>query len=337
MLYIDIKYIGLLSGRLDRFKRKSNNTYNCRCPICGDSKTNRVKTRGYLYEKKGSMLYFCHNCGASLSFANFLKSLDPELYKEYTQEKFIETYGKSNTSTTTVADITNPAPPKFMRFSPLGKLKKISQLEYNHPAKLYVEKRKIPSNVHYKLFYAPKFKEWVNTFIPGKFDYEVDEPRLILPFLDEEKNCFGFQGRSFTPGGIRYITIMIDSDKPKIFGLDTLNTQSNVYVTEGPIDSLFLPNAIAMAGADMQTSWFNESVLSKLVFVYDNEPRNPDIIRRMSKVIDKGHKIVIWDDGMKEKDINDMVISGIDVKSTVDKCTYTGLEAQLKFAMWKKI
>lgn len=337
MIHIDNKYIGLLSSRLERLKRKSGNTYNCRCPICGDSQSNRSKTRGYIYEKKGHMLYFCHNCGASMSFGNFLKTIDGELHKEYTQEKFIEKYGSNSTFET---PLITTAQPKFIKDSPLRHLKKISQLEYNHPAKLYVEKRKIPTNTHYKLFYAPKFKQWVNTFLPGKFDYEIDESRLILPFLDEDKNLFGLQGRSFTSTGIRYITIIIDSDKPKVFGLDTVDTTKRFYITEGPIDSLFIDNCIAMAGADINLSWVPAFNKANAVFVYDNEPRNADIVRRIQSTIDKGYRVFIWPSNILTKDINDYILNNHtkdEIKSLIDSNTFDGLAAQLAFTKWKKI
>jgi len=273
-----------------------------------------------------------------MSFGNFLKTLDAALYKEYTQEKFIEKYGASNTAPK--IDITNAEPPKFIKNTPLKFIKKISQLEANHPAKLYVEKRKIPHNTHYKLFYAPKFKSWVNTFIPGKFDDTVDEGRLVIPFLDKDKNLFGLQGRSFSSAGIRYITIIIDSSKPKIFGLDTLNREKLFYVLEGPIDSLFLENAIAMAGADNSMSWLEDRYKDNAVFVYDNEPRNKDIVGRMQAVIDKGYRVCIWPTGVEQKDINDMILAGntgAKIKGIIDSNTYSGLSAQLALTSWKKV
>ena len=338
MIFIDHKYVGLISNRLDRFKRKNSTTYNCRCPICGDSKTDRTKTRGYIYEKKGSMLYFCHNCGASMSFGNFLKTIDPEMHKAYAQEKFVEKYSTSNS--TPAPDITKIVIPKFLKDSPLKALKKISQLEWNHPAKMYVDKRKIPPNVQYKLFYAPKFKAWVNSFIPGKFDDTMDEARLVLPFLDNEKNFFGAQGRSFSPSGQRYITIITDEAKPKLFGLDAVDFNRKTYILEGPIDSLFIPNAIAMAGADLNLALFPEAQKENMVFVYDNEPRNKDIIKRIQSTIDKGLRVCIWPQSLEHKDINDMIMSGksaSEIKSIIDNNTHKGLSAQLALTSWKKI
>lgn len=338
MIYIDNKYIGLVSARLPLFKRR-NDTYNFRCPLCGDSQTNKHKTRGYLYKKTDSMLYYCHNCHASMSFGNFLKAIDPELHKGYVQEKFIE---KNGVQEIKKPDITRFERPKYLIDSPLRTLKKVSQLDWDHPVKKYVNKRLIPSKFHAKLFFVPKFKKWVNTIIPDKFkSVDEDEPRLIIPFIDKDDNCFGVQGRSFKPDGIRYITIIFDDTKPKIFGLDDVDFKKTVYITEGPIDSMFLPNAIAMAGSDgvRVIDEVAGEYKSNIVFVYDNEPRNKDICKIMDKVIDLGYNVVFWPDHVQQKDINDMVLAGIkpvDIKQIIDNNTYVDLKAKLKMATWRK-
>lgn len=338
MIYIDNKYIGLVSARLPLFKRR-NDTYNFRCPLCGDSQTNKHKTRGYLYKKTDSMLYYCHNCHASMSFGNFLKAIDPELHKGYVQEKFIE---KNGVQEIKKPDITRFERPKYLIDSPLRTLKRVSQLDWDHPVKKYVNKRLIPSKFHAKLFFVPKFKKWVNTIIPDKFkSVDEDEPRLIIPFIDKDDNCFGVQGRSFKPDGIRYITIIFDDTKPKIFGLDDVDFKKTVYITEGPIDSMFLPNAIAMAGSDgvRVIDEVAGEYKSNIVFVYDNEPRNKDICKIMDKVIDLGYNVVFWPDHVQQKDINDMVLAGIkpvDIKQIIDNNTYVDLKAKLKMATWRK-
>ena len=335
MLIIDHKYVGLLSNRLQRFTRVNNKTYNFRCPICGDSKRNSYKTRGYIYEKKDYLLYFCHNCGASMRFVNFLKTIDVNLHQEYVQEKFIEKMGGN---TQPKADITTIVWPKYRLDSPLKTLKKISALDPEHPARRYVFKRKIPTKFHFKLFYCPKFKNWVNGTLPGKFkDPDPDEPRLIIPFIDKEGNCFGVQGRSFKPDGIRYITIMFEEDNPKIFGLDTLERDKPIYVLEGPIDSMFVDNAIAMAGSDLPFHYFSDFNKSDITFVYDNEPRNKQIVERMEKVIENGYNIVLWPDDVQQKDINDMVLDGVDHMSLIKKNTYKGLSAIARLTQWKKV
>lgn len=261
-------------------------------------------------------------------FGNFLKQIDPNLHNEYVQEQFLNKERPANTE----PDITKISHPKFRIDSPLKFLKKISQLTPDHPVKQYVMKRRIPPIYHHKLCYAPKFKQWINSVIPGKFNGDaVDEPRLVIPFIDKESNCFGIQGRAFNPNSIRYITIMFDEDKPKVFGLDTVDFSKEVFVLEGPIDSMFIPNAIAMAGADLtlQTN-------SKLTFIFDNEPRNKQIVSRMEKAIDKGYNIVIWPDDVMAKDINDMVLIGLDPLKIINKNIFSGLAAKARLSQWNK-
>ena len=127
---------------------------------------------------------------------------------------------------------------------------------------------------------------------------------------------------------------MLDENKPKIYGLNRINPNKKIYIVEGPFDSTFLDNSIAMAGADVSDRTFG---WSNCIWVYDNEPRNREIIKRISKSIDRGEKVVIWPNDIKEKDINDMVIAGHDVESLVELNTYQGLEAQVKLTEWKKV
>lgn len=329
MSFVDNKYVLLLSNRLQRFTRVNERTYNFRCPICGDSKRNTYKSRGYIYQKKDKMLFFCHNCNSSMSFGNLLKQIDTNLYNEYIQEQYLNKDRQEEKK----PDITKITWPKYRLDSPLKTLKKISQLEPDHPVKRYVERRKIPTTYHHKLFYAPKFKRWINGVIPEKFKGdEGDEPRLIIPFIDKEGTCFGVQGRSFKPDGLRYITIMFDDSKPKAFGLDTVDFTKAVFVLEGPIDSMFIPNSIAMAGADLTSNIIPKNA----VFVYDNEPRNEQIVKRMEKTINKGYNIVIWPDSLKVKDVNDMVMENIDPLAIIKENTFSGLGAVARLSQWRK-
>ena len=337
MLWLDHKYINLMSSRLERFSRVNANTYKFRCPICGDSQKDTRKTRGYVYMRKGTLKFFCHNCNASMGLPWFIKTQDPALYVEYLKDRMLENGHKDETQ----EFVNKMKKPVFVKTTGLKDLKKVSQLKPDHPVKLYIQKRLIPSDTHHKLFLVPKFKEWVNTMLPDKFeDLEKDEPRLILPFLDNDKNLFGFQGRSFRKSGIRYITIMLNEDQPKIFGLDTMDPSKDIYVVEGPIDSLFLPNGIASAGGDLISPLQLLDVQKeKFVVVYDNEPRNKETITKIEKAIDSGYRVCIWPAAMEQKDINDMVLAGytIDkVKDIIDDCTYSGPTAKLHLALWRK-
>lgn len=332
--FVDLHYATMLSSRLEHFRVRSTNPYkiNFRCPVCGDSQKSRSKARGWLLEKDNSFHFYCHNCGASQSFSFFLKSVDGLVYNDYVAEKFVKDTTKAIKQT---IEDTKFETPVFNK-DPLKQLKKISQLDPNHPLKRYVTKRAIPSQHHYRMFFAPKFKTWINTIVPNKFEkIGNDEPRLVIPFLDKDGKVFGVSARGFDPNGIRYITIMFE-DRPKIFGLDKVNFNKTYFVVEGALDSMFLTNAVAMAGAEGSTAALEN--LSNAIFVFDAEPRNREIHKRMEKVIGNGHRICIWPADVPAKDINEMVLAGTkDVEELIRINTYKGLEARLKLAEWRKV
>lgn len=335
MNYIDLKYVNLLSHKLDRFTVKSNNPYkvNFRCPICGDSSVSQTKARGWIVEKDNSALFHCFNCGTSLGLRNLLKSIDINLYNEYIiDNKIVVEIKKEDISP--INTITHRVPVFKKSNSPLLQIKKISQLKSDHPAKKYVESRRIPASTHYKLYYAPKFNAWINSIIPEKLKTDRDEPRLVLPFIDENGMLFGVNARSFSKNGLRYITIMFDESKPKIFGLNEIDFNKRYYIVEGPIDSLFLANAIAMVGADGGVNGLKN--LENAVYVFDNEPRNKDIAARMERLLDEGHKVCIWPDKVVDKDVNDMIMSGLDPKQIIDQNIYSGLTGKLQLSYWRK-
>ena len=322
MDHIDSKFIGLVSSRLEKFKRVKSNLYNFRCPICGDSKKNKSKTRGYLYAVKANTNFKCHNCGASMSLNNFLKQVDPAVHKQYVLEKFKEGHTGRN-FVTEEPDFKFEAP-KFKK-----KLKLPKASEDPRPAG-YLTARKLNPDHFY---YAKHFKKFVNSLKQTFDDEKHDEERIIIP-LYYEKNLIGLQGRSIKPNPVKYITVMLDDDAPKIYGLDNIRRDAPVYITEGPFDSTFIRNAIAMCGADANVDRWG---ISNRVWIYDNEPRNREIVNRISKTIDSGDSVVIWPEGIDDKDINDMVMSGLDVQSVIESNTYSGLQAKLKFTTWKKI
>jgi transcription elongation factor Elf1 len=322
MDFVDVKYINLISSRFQKFKKVKNNLYNFRCPLCGDSQRNKNKARGYLYQVKNNTNFKCHNCGANISFNNFLKQIDTTIHKQYIFEKFKE----GNTGRNFTVE-----EPKFQfdapKFKPKLDLPKASE---NPDAKLYLENRKLNPD---KFYYIDKFKEWTNSLQPTFDSTENDEPRIIIP-LFYQNTLVGFQGRALGFSKIKYITIMLDDNAPKIYGLDEVKKDQTVYITEGPFDSTFICNAIALCGADGDVAKWG---ISNPVWIYDNEPRNAEIHRRIEYYISRGDEIVIWPSNIKEKDINEMVLSGLDVQSVIELNTYSGLEAKLKFTTWKKI
>lgn len=336
MLYVDVKFANLLSSQLEKYKVVSRNPFraNFRCPICGDSKKNKFKARGYFLEKKDTLVFKCHNCGISLHVSELIKSINPILHKEYIVENYQNKFSKKKSADDEKYKI---KPTIQLRNEPLLSLKKISSLKWDHPAKKYILSRQIPNEFHGKIFYCSKFAAWVNTMIPDKLKEENDGPRIVIPFLNSNGIMFGFSGRSLDPGvKSRYITIMLTDETNKVYGLDTLDNTKKYYITEGQFDSMFLPNAIAMGGADLQLNVLNQNA----VFIYDNEPRNKEIVNRISKIIEKGYSIVIWPSDLIYKDINEMILAGYTkekVKKIIDDNTYSGLAAKMKLTAWKKV
>ena len=336
MSYIDIKFLNLLSTRLQKFKRKSENLFNFRCPHCGDSKKSVSKARGFVYKKKNDMFFKCHNCGVGQTLGNLIKFLDPTMHKEYVFERFKD--GKVE-SEKPEFDFT---PSKILKTKTahertLESLKRFDQLVTTHPAKKFLFDRLIPK-IHWdKFFFCPNFYEWTNSIIPNKFpNLKGDHPRVIIPFYDRAGKFFAFQGRAFGKEQPKYITIKFDESKQKIYGLDRVDLNKPVMITEGPIDSLFLDNAIALAGADAVVNIQQK----QCTMIFDNEPRNKQIIDRMKKVVDKKFNLVVWPKSLDIKDINDMIIAGYTsakIQTIISNNTYCGLEALQQINDWKKV
>jgi transcription elongation factor Elf1 len=331
MSYLDLKYINLVSPQLQKFSRKKDSLYNFRCPYCGDSKKRQDKARGYLFKMKNDFVFKCHNCGVGRTLTNFLKDNCVSLHDQYVMERYRE--GLTGKGTQTKNPEFKFKAPVFRKQEHQIELKKISELNTTHPAREYLENRKIKDLDYF--YYCPKFKEWTNSQLDVFPNLKQDSPRIIIPLRDKEGNMFGYQGRSLAPKAkLRYITIMLDESKPKVFGLDRVNLDQNVYIVEGPFDSTFIANSIAMCGSDVD---LNQKIYSNRTLVFDNEPRNKQIVSKYEKSIANGEKVVIWPSTIVEKDINDMVLAGRDIQSVVECNTYQGLEALVKFKEWKKV
>ena len=320
---IDSKYITLISSRLPKFKRVKANLFNFRCPICGDSQKHKNKARGYIYPLKADMNFKCHNCGASSTLSNFIKTLDPVLYKQYIFEKFKE----RNTGKGSIFE-----EPKFEFKKPVFKKKLDLPKASDIPiAREYLERRRLNPS---KFYFAQKFQEWVNTQKQTFSNIVKDECRIIIPMYDTNSELIGFQGRSLGPNSVKYITVMLNEEAPKIYGLDQIKTTKPIYIVEGPFDSTLVENSVAMCGSDIDIRAFG---WSDYIWVFDNEPRNREIVNRISKTIDRGDKVVIWPPNIEQKDVNDMILRGHNVMNVLESNTYSGLKAKIKFNYWKKI
>ena len=335
-VFIDRSFLLQISPKLKKFSQKKEDLYNFRCPFCGDSEKNKLKARGYVYRKKNGYFYMCHNCSISTTFYNLLDRVDPNLVKEYSLEKYKNDSGNKNSPVPDFKELQTEKP----KFKKKLEIPTIESLPAGHFAKDYVLSRKIPNEFLSELYFAEDFKKFVESVGVEKDGLKEEDPRLVIPFYNEEKELICFQGRALGESKLRYITVKVTEDEYKVFGLDRINKEEMIYVVEGPIDSLFLNNALATADSNLSSieKLFDRT---KVTLVFDNEPRNKDICKTMEKAIENHFNVVIWPEMMEEyKDINEMILDGFspdEIQDIISKCTFVNLRAKMEFIQWKKI
>jgi len=340
MLYIDAKYAQILGSRLRNFKQKNDYLWNYSCPVCGDSSKNKLKARGYIYRTKSDLFCKCHNCGHSTNIGNLIKYVDPQLYDEYVLERYKAGAVKQNSHKDVSQILPEKETPQLLEDDILSSLDRLDELDVSHPAVKYVLKRKIPRDKWHLLYFAPKFKKFTNSVTPKFVEpIEGEHPRMIIPYFTPAGKCFAFQARAYGDEDPKYYTIKVDETEEKIYGLDRVDYGKRIYVVEGPIDSLFLPNAIAVSGSSFDTPTIRK-LLTNATIVMDNEPRNKDIVKQLEKYIELGYSVCMYPDTVTQKDINDMILHGgmspDEIIELINTNTYTGMEAKLKFINWRK-
>ena len=330
--WIDRKYTGIVSNRLDRYQVKSNQPFvaNCRCPICGDSKTNKWKARGYFFSKKGGIFYKCHNCSYSAGISNFLKNVDPTLHKQYVFELFAE--GKqTNGNNITAFSFDQP------KFKPKTILDDLFVPIKGTPAEDYLRARQIPENKWSSLYFVDDSQKLEELSDKYKGRVLGDDPRIAIPFYDPEDNLVAVNCRAINDSRLRYITVRIDDNAALIYNLNKIDGTKPVYVTEGPFDSMFLDNSVAVGSSDLNAV---SKVLDRdqVVLVFDNQPRNQQLVDVMSDAAARQYNVVVWPSSIQQKDINEMVLSGVDnIQQIIDNNTLQGLALSVRLNQWKKV
>lgn len=336
MTWIDRKYIDLLSFSIRNFKRKSSSLYNLSCPLCGDSAKDRRKARGYIFSKGSNFNYMCHNCGASMSFSRFLNTIDPLLYNEYQFERYRERNPERE-----IQEKKKSSSDDFsLQGDDLSVLcSKISTLDSGHSAYQYLKKRRIPIKRFDDLYYTDNLANLTDIFpkyVDTKF---MIEGRIIIPIRNRRNELVGITARAVHKSELRYIIMRKDDDEPLIYNLENISMNKRVYVTEGAFDSMFLPNSVAVDGAD----FFKVADLiakDNMTVIFDNQPRNRSLLRRIDKVADAGFQMMVWPEDFLEKDINQYIENGgsaISLRRTIDKNTYSGLTLKLRLSKWRKL
>jgi len=331
-LLIDFKYLAQISPRLSLFKKKAERLYNLRCVFCGDSQKNRHKARGYVYQSKDHLFFKCHNCNLSCSLDKLISFVDPSIHKAYKLDKFRDKGGCGQTPFV----IPKEEEPEISSGIDLN-LPCLNDLPSDNPAVQYANLRMLPKNRWSSLYYCENMKtlEYLNSAYEGRLP---EEARLILPFHDKNRNITGITGRAITPSKLRYITMRITQD-PLVYGLDRVDVSKKIYVTEGQIDSMFVENAIAPGGTDFERA-IRSIPRDNVVLVFDNQPRNKQVVQKIERMIANGYSIVIWNKDWNYKDINDAVMNGLstlEIMTVLVDNTYSGLSLKLAIRDWKRI
>ena len=336
-MWIDTKYVNLLSTQLERFARKGESLYNCRCPFCGDSSKNKHKARGYVYGVEGKLNFKCHNCGHGTNLYGLISHLDPNLAKQYRLETFKEGFSNNQPKVTNTLDF---------KFQPKKQKKKnvldenfttLDKLADSNDVKKYVIDREIPRESFSRLYYIHDVQKLEDIFEDYKDRVIGNESRLGIPFYDSKGNVVALSCRAIDNNRLRYLTIKISKDFPLIYNLPNINHTQEIYVTEGPIDSMFHPNAVAAGSTDFKKI---EQLLpiEKLTYVFDNQPRNLQLMKIIENVNPQA-KVVIWPDQIEQKDIKEMILDGYtksQVLEMIQANTHSGLSLKLALAKWRK-
>jgi len=327
-LWLEEKYISLVGANLAYFHKQSRNTYTFRCPFCGDSQKSANRTRGYFFLYGQKYFFKCHNCNASKSLRGFLRIQYPELYREYQ----LDVLRQERVVTESVAPPTPVIP-----VAPPVTLPTIASLPADHEGALYCRGRGLPEASLSHLHFTSEWTVWMAEL---GWSYALPEdhgPRLILPWYDRQGGLLGAQARRIDATGSagRYVTLKCDHEADKIYGWDRVDYHRLIYVVEGPLDSWFLPNAVASMDSDLlriRDKYFAEHAA---VYVWDNEPRNKAVVENLGAAIEQGLSVVIWPKTMAQKDLNDMSQAGYSVETLVRENTFRGLRAELEFSRWK--
>lgn len=340
MHFITKKFLNLLSTRLDNFKWVTYDSAACRCPLCGDSKKSKRKARGSFYTYKNVDMYNCYNCGDPQSFDWFLLRFDSYLHKEYKLELFKDSVTPEHNSFPEKIPEDDTDLFKSEIRSPLlfSIFKTFSELRDDHPAKIYASNRRL-NDFFDQIYYVPNFPKWASESFQQleKWSKVEKHPRLILPCYDIDNSFMGFSARAFGKEQVKYCTFRLHKDsKYFLFGMDRVDTSKRVNIVEGPIDSLMIDNAIAV----MSSSLNSVNIFSNYVYIFDNQPRNKEIVALIGKAVRDNKNVMIWPSNFEHKDLNDAICAGVtkgELMEIIENNTVSGLEAQLKFDQWKKI
>lgn len=328
---LDKEYLLLISPQLKRFHQTSQGVWNFRCPFCGDSEHSTSKARGYVYDgKSNGLVFFCHNCGEGggrNSIYKLLNRVNPSIANEYTLRRFTESEKRTGYHYTPNLEIST-----FVE-NDLN-LASISALPSNHEAVKYMTSRRIPTEKWADLYYTDDFADYIATNFPSiDKKLQSNEKRIVIPLRNQSGQLIGVQGNSLYSIGLKYIIIQL-VDEPLYYNIDKIDFSKPVLIFEGAYDSMFFENSMAT----LSSSALRRPNIDNSILVFDNEPRNKQIVHQMEKAVDNGKTIVVWPKSMEYKDINEMIINNYSpnkLLTIINDNAFSGLRAKLEIAQWK--
>lgn len=339
---IELKHaISQLYSRVKLFKQKGTNSWNFRCPICGDSEKSQTKARGNIYQNsKGGFSFKCFNCGEAKSVQQFLKENFKDLYDEYRLAIFKDRKEQEKQQ----KKIFRPATDCFDKtlLVPAEKVLK---------ARIYLTDRKIPEDKWKYFYYCDQLGSFVKANrSDGKYDDRIKDQGewLVTPIINwvtstdrevvQAVCCRNLDKAS----DYRYQHAKFRDDcmhDQVVWGLDQIDKNKPIICVEGIFDALFLDNAIAMLTSVKVLQGYENC---QVIYLLDNEPRNKDIVKIAEKHAKAGRTIAILPEKYLEfgKDINDLVKKNCNVQklqSDILSHSYSGPRAILEIQKWKKI
>lgn len=349
MSWVETKYINLIGHRLERFKQIGRDTWNFRCPYCGDSHKRKHRRRGYFYTEADVVWFKCHNCGITKPFGEFLRDNCPEQYKPYLFEIFGKPAPKDRSEETDnpaafKVDMAGRFGPKVDRAAFLKDFPKMSSLGLDNPGVRYLASRRIPPEFLRDLYWVADGSVF-SDILPDYADRRLpNHPAIGIPFWSKDGALMFFQLRYIgdNVGDLRYMTLEV-SGGMKVWGLDRIDWTKPVDVLEGAFDAMFVENSIAVAGADIieVAQYVKDQGAPGVRLIWDADfSSNKDVRARLTKAVERGFPVVLFEKGsLSGKDINDAIKNDVSVdrvRDIVNARTFSGLDAKLALSQFRK-
>lgn len=339
--------INRISYKIQGFEWVTHDRALFRCPLCGDSKKDPNKKRGSFFSQGGPFMFGCFNCDNDgqgvTTYRKFLEKYDPSEY-EYMRIGHL----RSSISNLNMSRKTEPEKKKHVgsinelfESSIFSNLKSLEELHPDHEAREYVRGRRIPKQAFPKLYYTYDFARFAMEANPNLMEKDKKSGEgLIIPLISPDGTEFGYQCRFFE-GKIRYLTHMLNANDVKSFGLNWVK-DGDINVTEGALDSFYLPNCIASLDGSLHGTCNRLSEVygidkSRFILWFDFEPGNGHVMKNKRNAVEEGYRVAFVNrSDAPYKDINEIVKNARDPIASLKKLRdnaqiLSGFPAQLQF------